>query len=107
MFIDGRLYPLHWAVSDDWKVHYFTAGMANDASHRGEEKRFLTDMQSFLGTTAITALSAISAKLGLDYGGIDFSLTPDGKILVFEATDLAFLAAKDMLIRLSGRLPQQ
>ena len=28
MFVDGTLYPLHLAISRDWKVHYFTADMS-------------------------------------------------------------------------------
>ena len=44
MFIDGALYPLHLAISADWKVHYFTAAMAINAAHRDEERRFLDDM---------------------------------------------------------------
>jgi glutathione synthase/RimK-type ligase-like ATP-grasp enzyme len=31
------------------------------------------------------ALAAIGRRLGLDYGGIDFGLLPDGRIVVFEA----------------------
>ena len=32
MAIDGALYPLHVAVANDWKVHYFSADMATDAA---------------------------------------------------------------------------
>ena len=41
MFIDGQLYPLHLAVSADWKVHYFSADMGRSAAFREEERRFL------------------------------------------------------------------
>ena len=37
MFIDGVCYPLHLAISPDWKVHYFTAAMADNAAYRQEE----------------------------------------------------------------------
>jgi glutathione synthase/RimK-type ligase-like ATP-grasp enzyme len=30
-------------------------------------------------------LAAIGQRLGLDYAGIDFSVLPDGRVLVFEA----------------------
>jgi hypothetical protein len=85
MFVDGVLYPLHLAVSADWKVHYFTAGMADDASFRREERRFLEDMPGVLGSRAMRALTQIHAALGLDYGGIDFALGSDGSVLLFEA----------------------
>ena len=85
MFIDGVAYPLHLAISADWKVHYFSADMAHDAGHREEERRFLEDMPSVLGSPAMAALERIRDILGLEYGGIDFALAPDGSVLVFEA----------------------
>jgi hypothetical protein len=85
MFVDGVAYPLHLAISADWKVHYFSADMAGDAGHREEERRFLEDMPSVLGGPAMAALERIRGILGLEYGGIDFALAPDGSVLVFEA----------------------
>ena len=85
MFIDGAAYPLHLAISADWKVHYFSAGMAGDAAHRDEERRFLEDMPAVLGPAAMAALARIHAILGLEYGGIDFALAADGSVLLFEA----------------------
>jgi glutathione synthase/RimK-type ligase-like ATP-grasp enzyme len=85
MFIDGVCYPLHLAISLDWKVHYFTAGMADSAALREEECRFLNDMPAILGAGAVTALSDICGTLGLDYAGVDFALAPNGSVLLFEA----------------------
>jgi len=85
MFIDGVCYPLHLAISGDWKVHYFSAAMATNAAYRSEEQRFLDDMPAVLGETAMAALGAICKRLGLDYAGIDFALSPDGSVMVFEA----------------------
>jgi tetratricopeptide (TPR) repeat protein len=85
MIVDGRLYPLHWAISATWKVHYFTACMAGSAAHRAEESHFLNDMAGFLGGAAMRALEAIAARLGLDYAGIDFAVSAAGKIMLFEA----------------------
>jgi hypothetical protein len=84
MFIDGELYPLHLAISHDWKVHYFTAAMADDAAFRAEESRFLNDPAAVIGADGMAALAAIADRLGLDYAGIDFGLAADGTILVFE-----------------------
>jgi hypothetical protein len=85
MFIDGRMYPLHLAISADWKVHYFSANMAESAAFRDEERRFLLDMPGVLGGRAVDALAGVAAALGLDYAGIDFALAPDGSVLLFEA----------------------
>jgi len=124
MMIDGVLYPLHWAVASDWKVHYFTADMADHPEHRAEEARFLGHIGGFLGTPAIAALREVAARLNLDYGGIDFAQAADGRIIVFEANatmaivppppgaiwdyrrpaaDLALLATRHMLIRRCGQ----
>jgi hypothetical protein len=85
MFIDGVAYPLHLAISPDWKVHYFTAEMAAFPAFRAEEQRFLHNMAAVLGGPGVVALSHIQAALGLDYGGVDFGLAPDGSLLLFEA----------------------
>jgi hypothetical protein len=85
MLIGGRILPLHLAVSADWKVHYFTAGMGANAQHRAEEQRFLNDMPAVLGPVAMEAMACIAEALGLDYAGVDFALTPDGRLLLFEA----------------------
>ncbi len=85
MIIDGQIYPLHLAVSPSWKVHYFTADMADRADHRAEDAAFLGDMAHVIGDKAVAALCSIGHRLGLDYGGIDFGLSPAGDVLLFEA----------------------
>lgn len=85
MFIGGALYPLHLAISSDWKVHYFTADMGSEEAHRREEQRFLENMEQALGPRAMAALTRIAAHLGLDYGGIDFAVGGDGALIFFEA----------------------
>jgi hypothetical protein len=85
MMIDGELYPLHLAISAAWKIHYFTAEMADNAEHRAEDAEFLEGMASVLGAKAMTALREIQKRLGLDYAGIDFGLNANGEILLFEA----------------------
>ena len=85
MAINGRLYPLHAAVSSHWKIHYFTADMAASPEHRAEDAAFLEDMTAVLGLRATAALEEIQSRLGLDYAGIDFGLNAAGEILLFEA----------------------
>ena len=85
MMIDGALYPLHMAASRDWKVHYFTAGMAERPDLRAEEQAFLERMPDVLGPRAMTALAAVQRQMGLDYAGIDFGLSRQGEALLFEA----------------------
>ena len=85
MMIGGNLYPLHLAISENWKIHYVTADMADNAEHRAEEARFLHQMPDVLGERALAALKLIQQSLDLDYAGIDFGLSPTGDVLLFEA----------------------
>jgi hypothetical protein len=85
MFVDGALYPLHLAISHDWKVHYFTADMASSAENRTKDEAFLADMAAAVGPRAMAGLERIRAALDLDYGGIDFAVNEAGDILFFEA----------------------
>ena len=85
MMIGGQLYPLHVAISSHWKIHYFTADMADQSNNRAEDAEFLENMPAVLGARAMEALEQIQATLGLDYGGVDFGLSASGDVLLFEA----------------------
>ena len=85
MTIGGVLYPVHLAIAPQWKVHYVTSVMHDNEALRREEAAFLTDMRAHLGDRAMAALEAVAATIGLDYGGIDFGIAPDGDVVVFEA----------------------
>ncbi|MFZ0500336.1 MAG: tetratricopeptide repeat protein [Steroidobacteraceae bacterium] len=95
MFIDGVAYPLHLAISADWKVHYVTSAMRHSAALREEERRFLECMPAVLGPRAMAALAQICATLGLDYAGIDFALAPDGSVMLFEANATMIVFSPD------------
>jgi glutathione synthase/RimK-type ligase-like ATP-grasp enzyme len=95
MMIGGKIFPLHLAISRNWKVHYFTSDMANKPDHRKEEMAFLADMRAVLGDKAIAALHAVCKSLGLDYAGIDFGLNAQGDLLLFEANATMVIASPD------------
>lgn len=84
LFVGGRLYPVHLAVATDWNVHAFSADVDGEAQ-LAEERAFLGDPIAVLGPRASAALFAIHDALGLDYAGVDFSLDPDGNVVIFEA----------------------
>jgi Flp pilus assembly protein TadD/glutathione synthase/RimK-type ligase-like ATP-grasp enzyme len=105
MMVDGELYPLHLAISPNWKIHYFSADMADNAGHRAEDAAFLENMQAVLGTMAMTALQQIQATLGLDYAGIDFGLNDRGEVLVFEANATMAVVLPDHDTRWDYRRP--
>ena len=104
MMIDGHIYPLHLAVSRHWKVHYFTADMADHPEHRMEDAAFLNDMPGVLGP-AMTALARIRDVLNLDYGGIDFGVDESGDVLLFEANATMVVNPPDGDDRFAYRRP--
>jgi len=85
VFVDRRPFPYHWAVADHWMAHYETAGMSGAADRQAEERRFLEEPRRVLGEDAWRAIGRIGERLDLDYAGLDFSILPDGQVLVFEA----------------------
>ncbi|MGA9865206.1 MAG: tetratricopeptide repeat protein [Acetobacteraceae bacterium] len=95
IFVDRAPYPYHLAVSHQWLVHYWTADMPATAAYREEEQRFLEDPEAAIGIPAMRALTAIGARLDLDYAGIDFAILPDGRLLVFEANATMLVHAEE------------
>jgi tetratricopeptide (TPR) repeat protein len=85
IFVDREPFPYHLAISRHWMVHYFSAEMEEHTWKLDEERRFLQDPAAALGERALQAIAAIGRRLDLDYGGIDFSVLPDGQVFVFEA----------------------
>ena len=85
IFVDRRPYAYHLAIGPHWMVHHRSAEMANDPARIAEELAFLRDPQTAIGARAMAAIRAIGIRLDLDYGGIDFGLTTDGQVLLFEA----------------------
>jgi glutathione synthase/RimK-type ligase-like ATP-grasp enzyme len=90
VFIQGRAFACHMAISSNWMIHYVNADMDASADKRAEEARFMADFESGFGARHRAALERMAKLLGLDYFGIDCGEAPDGKLLVFEA-DTAML----------------
>jgi hypothetical protein len=105
IIVGGKLYPLHAAVAEQWKVHYFTADMTENAAHRAEDAAFLSDVEGMIGPRAVRALERIREALGLDYGGIDFALDADGRVVVFEANATMIVPEPEEDERWRYRLP--
>ena len=95
MMIAGQLYPMHLAISADWKVHYATAAMSGQSAFQAEEARFLDHMPEVLGDRAMAGLQAIQDSLGLDYGGVDFAVDTSGRLLLFEANAVMKIVPPD------------
>ena len=85
MFVDRRPYAYHLAIGPHWMVHHQSAQMADDPRRIAEEMAFLQDPETAIGARAMEAVRGIGRRLDLDYGGVDFGLTGDGQVLLFEA----------------------
>lgn len=82
---DGKAFPSHMAMSDNWMIHYVNAGMIESAEKRSHEECFMNGFKDDFGRRHGKAMAAIADATELDYFGIDCGETPDGKLLVFEA----------------------
>jgi hypothetical protein len=82
--IGQRPYVCHMAISDNWVVHYMSAGMVESASKRAEEERFFAAFDDGFARRHHDALLSIAQRTELEYVGIDCGETPDGELLLFE-----------------------
>ncbi len=94
IWVDGRPYPCHMAIANQWKVWYLNADMAASAEKRAEEEHFMSTFEQGFAHRHAIALAAAAERIGLEYVGIDCAELPDGKLLVFEG-DVA-LVVHDM-----------
>ena len=95
IFIDRQPYPYHLAISENWLVHYVSADMLAHQWKRDEELRYLSAPDMVLGQAVMQALQEIGKRLDLDFCGIDFSVLPDGQLLVFEANATMLVHPED------------
>jgi hypothetical protein len=84
VLIDQRPYVCHMAISDNWVVHYMSAGMVESAAKRAEEARFFATFDDDFARRHRGALSTIARQMDLEYAGIDCGETPAGELLIFE-----------------------
>lgn len=90
VFINGRAYPSHYAVSEHWMVHYLSAAMIENAERRQEEATWMQTFDTDFSKRHANAFAALYKNIGLDYFGIDCAEMPDGRLLLFEA-DVAMI----------------
>lgn len=84
VFIQGRAFASHMALSTHWVVHYLSAGMAESAEKRAVEQAWMESFDTDFAIRHREAFAALQRRIGLDYFGIDCAELPDGRLLVFE-----------------------
>jgi hypothetical protein len=94
MFVNGRPFVAHMAVSARWMVHYLNADMG-EASHRLEEATIMAGFDEGFAARHAKAFAALTETLGLEYFGIDCAETRDGRLVVFEADVAMIVHAMD------------
>lgn len=87
--INGQWYPLHLAVSQDWKVHYFSAE-SQKAEWIAEQTRFLEHPDEVVGGYS-EVFAEMAERVGLSYFGVDFGFAANGDLVVFEANATMYL----------------
>lgn len=95
VLIDGLPYICHLAISEHWMVHYRSAAMAEHATRREEEQRFMEGFAQGFALRMREPLAAIAQALQLDYVTVDCALAPDGALLVFEVDSRGLVHATD------------
>ena len=84
VFIDGKAFASHMALSDHWIVHYLSAGMGQSAAKRAVEQAWMEDFDRDFAVRHEESFAALCRHIKLDYFGIDCAELPDGRLLVFE-----------------------
>lgn len=84
VFIQGRPFASHMALSTHWIVHYLSAGMAESAEKRAVEQAWMENFETDFAIRHGEAFAALHRHIPLDYFGIDCAELPDGRLLVFE-----------------------
>jgi glutathione synthase/RimK-type ligase-like ATP-grasp enzyme len=93
--IDGRPFPVHMAIAEEWKVWYLNADMALNVAHRAEEAKFMQLFDENFGRRHASTLAQLAERVGLDYFLIDCAETSDGALLIFEADHCAIVHDMD------------
>ena len=106
VWIDGKAFACHMAISTHWMIHYVNADMDASAAKRAEEAQFMRDFDSDFAHRHRDCLVAINQLVGLDYFAIDCAETADGRLLVFELDNAMLVHATDAPEIYPYKLPQ-
>jgi hypothetical protein len=84
--IDGVPHPVVCHFDEYWNVHGGNRldMMKTDEALMDEEKRFLSDWQSYVGAKAVAGIQRAIEATPLEFFGIDFTVMDSGDILIYE-----------------------
>ncbi|MDB5365172.1 MAG: hypothetical protein JWM77_1099 [Rhodospirillales bacterium] len=106
VLIDGRPFPCHMAISDQWKIWYLNAEMTESATKRAEEADWMGSFDDGFARRHEQALAQLASQIGLEYVAIDCAELPDGRLLVFEADNCSIVHDMDSPVIFPYKVPQ-
>lgn len=95
VFVGGRPFLAHMAISSHWMVHYLNADMDQHAPRRDEEAAAMASFEAGFAARHAGTFEALCAAFDLDYFGVDCAETADGRLLLFEADVAMIVHAMD------------
>jgi hypothetical protein len=93
--VDGKAYPCHMAIADQWDIWYLNAGMSLSESKRLEEAAFMRTFDDGFAVRHKNALSRMIERVNLDYYLVDCAENQKGELLIFEADNTAVVHNMD------------
>ena len=86
-FIGPQMILRHMLVSDSWNVHASARSklMAQRPELVAEERALFETERDPLAASLRQVLDEVRRKMVLDYFGMDFAVTPNGEVVLFEA----------------------
>ncbi|MFK5947673.1 MAG: tetratricopeptide repeat protein [Methylococcales bacterium] len=85
-FIDNIMYPVTCHIHQSWNVHSIdrSSVMQQQEDLKTIEEDFLNGPKNIIGNENYNALSKLPEIVGLDFFGVDFSVTQDNQLVLFE-----------------------
>lgn len=86
-FLDGKPCPANCYFGTGWNVHRKESDELASANKQLQilEERFLQDPAAEIGSQNYERLKTLPEIIELDYFGVDFNVTRDGSLLIYEA----------------------
>jgi len=103
--LDGKPYISHLAISNDWIVHYASAGMQLSEEKRAEEAHVMQHFDSEFVSRHQLVLDEICNRFQLEYLILDCAELSDGRLLYFEADNGGWVHAVDPIENFSYKKP--
>ncbi len=85
-FVDGEIYPVVCHFDTVWNVHGSnrTETMLKQSWMMDEERKFMNNCESYMGSESYNYLKSLYGVVGLDFFGVDFTVLPNQTVLIFE-----------------------